>query len=490
MNKLKRVTLEKECVEPFYLTDPKYYEIYKKCIPPRESYYYFPKGEEIIVPNKKPTKSIRRVFYKMPYTNNEKQWLIDFKQLINSKSLKLPYFFDDYLLLAFIYSDGGKLDNSIKRLIKYIKFSNETFPMEINPNSRIIEILNKGFIYIYGRDNRFRPILVCQCKVFQKIYKNYQTEELLNATNFIMQFLVNHMLVPGKFETINMIVNMTGVSIISLPEPLKKIIPELSDNFLCRLYKNYIIGLTFFTRILYKIAVNFLDKVTVSKITVLDKKKDPALFKSIRRDNVEEQFGGTAPNMPQDAENGFFPPRMPSEHFIKEEENVNDILITEDEYIDKYKKGEIPEECVSPYIYEKLNTQKETYNKQESIKTEQTKYDLKKSKPISNISYSNNITKSSSNQIEGKSQFSQNTINLNSNYFMFKKQSEKNKIKHILNNGWDFQDESPYMKYDTRTIPIKHINLFEEINKFGQKKQNFCSKISLINSKCSTINYH
>lgn len=490
MNKLKRVTLEKECVEPFYLTDPKYYEIYKKCIPPRESYYYFPKGEEIIVPNKKPTKSIRRVFYKMPYTNNEKQWLIDFKQLINSKSLKLPYFFDDYLLLAFIYSDGGKLDNSIKRLIKYIKFSNETFPMEINPNSRIIEILNKGFIYIYGRDNRFRPILVCQCKVFQKIYKNYQTEELLNATNFIMQFLVNHMLVPGKFETLNMIVNMTGVSIISLPEPLKKIIPELSDNFLCRLYKNYIIGLTFFTRILYKIAVNFLDKVTVSKITVLDKKKDPALFKSIRRDNVEEQFGGTAPNMPQDAENGFFPPRMPSEHFIKEEENVNDILITEDEYIDKYKKGEIPEECVSPYIYEKLNTQKETYNKQESIKTEQTKYDLKKSKPISNISYSNNITKSSSNQIEGKSQFSQNTINLNSNYFMFKKQSEKNKIKHILNNGWDFQDESPYMKYDTRTIPIKHINLFEEINKFGQKKQNFCSKISLINSKCSTINYH
>ena len=73
---------------------------------------------------------------------------------------------------------------------------------------------------------------------------------------------------------------------------------------------------------------------------------------------------------------------------------------------------------------------------------------------------------------------------------MLKKQSEKNKIKHILNNGWDCQDESPYMKYNTRTIPIKHINLLDEINKFRKKKQEFCSKISLINSKYSTINYH
>ena len=127
------------------------------------------------------------------------------------------------------------------------------------------------------------------------------------------------MLIPSKYETWNMIVNMTGVSIVSLPEPLKKIIPELSDYYLCRLYKNYIIGLNFLTRILYKIVVNFLDKVTVAKINVLDKKKDPALFKDIRRDNIEEQFGGTAPNMPQENENGFFPPRMPSEHFIKED---------------------------------------------------------------------------------------------------------------------------------------------------------------------------
>ena len=151
-----------------------------------------------------------------------------------------------------------------------------------------------------------------------------------------------------------MIINLKGVSIISLPEPLKRLIPELSNYFLCRLYKNYLIGLNFITRILYKIAVNFIDKVTAAKITVLDKKGDPQLFKEIREDNIEEQFGGIAPNMPLESKNNYFPPRMPSNNFIKDNENINDILISEEEYINRYKNGKIPKACISPYIYEKL----------------------------------------------------------------------------------------------------------------------------------------
>jgi len=42
--------------------------IYNKCLPPKESYYYFPKGEEIMTYNsKKPIKSIRRIFYNTKY---------------------------------------------------------------------------------------------------------------------------------------------------------------------------------------------------------------------------------------------------------------------------------------------------------------------------------------------------------------------------------------------------------------------------------------
>ena len=79
-------------------------------------------------------------------------------------------------------------------------------------------------------------------------------------------------------------INLNGVSIISLPEPVKKLIPALSNYFLSRLYKNFIFGLNFLTRILYKIACNFLDPITVKKINILDKIGDPIIFKTIRKE--------------------------------------------------------------------------------------------------------------------------------------------------------------------------------------------------------------
>lgn len=481
MKPLKRLQLEKELEDPFYLKDPKLLEIYNKCLPPEESYYYFPKGEEIIIINReKPIKSLRRVFYNTPYTTDEQNWLKEFKQLINSNpAIKLPDYFDDFFLLAFIYSSNGNLEDSQKKIIEYLDYVKRTFPITITPNSKLIEILNKGFIYVLGRDNRYRPIIVCQCKVFQKFYKNYQTEELLQATSLLCQFIINHMLIPGQYETWNMIINMTGVSIISLPEPLKKLIPDLSNYFLCRLYKNYIIGLNFISKILYKIAVNFIDKVTADKIIVLDKKKDPALFKVIRPDNIEKQFGGTAPDMPVDAENGFFPPRMPSQQFITDNENPRDILITEDEYIKKYKNGEIPECCVSPYIHEKIKaTEKVEINKNEPPIQDNKSEPINKEIKLKNSS----LLKKSDLSIKEKK-----TIEIeNSSRMKTVKIQKKNtdyRVKYFIYNGWAVDEELSLSKYNYNTTNLKYINILKDINNFSEKKRKFISNISLFNGK-------
>ena len=83
MEKIKRVQLAKEMEDPYYLKDPILAELHKKCLPPKESYYYFPKGEEIIIINrKKPIKSLRRIFYNSTFNNDEQKWLLELKQQI------------------------------------------------------------------------------------------------------------------------------------------------------------------------------------------------------------------------------------------------------------------------------------------------------------------------------------------------------------------------------------------------------------------------
>ena len=443
MEELKRIKLEKEEEAPFYLNDPKLLEIYNKSLPPKESYYYFPKGEEIMTLNpKKPIKSIRRIFYNLKYTEYENKLCQELKEIIKSHTeLKLPDYFDDYVILMFVYARGGDLNASYELIIEYLNFINKNFPFLITPKSKEIEVLNK----------------------------------LLPAISFMCQYIINNMIIPGQFETWNMIVNFKGVSIISLPDSIKKLIPALSNYFPCRMNKTYIIGLSFITRLLYRFIVNFIDPITASKIIVINNKKDPALYQSIRKDNIEEQFGGTAPNLPIDNENGYFPPRMPSNHFIKEEENKNNILISEEDYIKKYKNGEIPIEVVSPYIYQELK-EKEKFEKNR-IKSQEIKCDIK----------------NNNNNIEIKKYFSaeinrnliQDEINKEKQRINEIKKLELEKMKKFVNNNWIYDgDNEELINYNSKyakCIKSNNNNIINDINAFRRKKLNYVKKIFSIN---------
>jgi hypothetical protein len=469
METLERLKIAKEMEDPYYFKDPKLLELYKRSLPPKEAYYHFPPPDEIIrVNQKKPKKSFRQIYYNVPFTDFENQWLIQFKQILsNHPETQLPDYFADYLLLGFIYADHCDLEKSYKHLLKYLEFCKETFPVVITPKSKVREILNRGFVYVYGRDSRFRPIVVCECTIFQKYYKLYSTPEILSAVFFLCQYVVNNMIIPGQFEAWTFILNLSGVSVLSLPEPAKKIIPGLSDYFLGRLYKAYIFGLNFITRIIYKITCAFLDPITVSKVVILDEIGDPKLFDRIRKDNVEQKFGGTANNLPVDEVDGFFPPRMPSEYFIKENENPNDILISEDEYINRYKSGQIPDCCVSPFIYEKLKLiEKEKQEKLEEIKNnEENKINEEKNQKQQSEEMQEKI-----NKIKFEEKRKLDMIRM-------KKNIEKERLQNFINYNWNYEEELSMTIYNNINCN-KLNNITNEINKFGDKRRNFFLKIS------------
>ena len=347
--------------DPYYCKDPKLYEIFKKCLPPREAYYYFPKPEEILViDNNKPENSIRRIFTNVPFTKFEKKWLKELKEIIDEHSdIVIPSGWDDGMSLGCVYSALGDIEFAYEIMVDYIKWFETTFPMIITPRDKSWELLNNGFLYIYGRDHQFRPIMVCQPYILQEKMDYFSNSDIVNVCLFVCQFAVNNLLIPGQIENWIMFFNLKGTSLLSLPEPIKQLVQELSDNFNFRLYKCYVLGMSLLMRILYRFVTSFIGQPNEDKMIILDGKKDKHLFDDFNPDNLEKRFGGRAADLVYCGENSLFPPRMPTDNIFFPNENANDILITEEEYIERCKKGLIPQQSISPYIQDKLNEKEE-----------------------------------------------------------------------------------------------------------------------------------
>ena len=477
----KRGQLAKEIEDPFYLKDPILLDLFEKCKPPKEAYLYFPKGEDIIViNNKKPESSYRKIYYNVPFFDMEKKYINKLREIINSDpAIKLPYFFDDELLLRFLYADDCELKEVFKRLKKYIEWSNKTFPLSIQPKSRTIEILNKGFIYAYGRDCKFRPILIFRLEQFVKNEKIYSVQEVLEAGIFLGQFVINHMLLPGQVERWNLLVNLRKATLLSLPDHIKKLLPIMNEGFISRMNKTYIIGMNFFFRFLYKIVCAFLRESTVKKIKILDGKKDQSIFEEIRKDNIEMSMGGTAPDARIGEENGIFPPRMPSENFILDSQRKEDILISEEEYIKKYKNGEIPKDFASPFILDKLKEEENNQIKEDNLdKNEFDKQIIQKNNEIeSEKNRTIDIHKKQEIVARTKEKFE-----IDKQLFI-KKQQEINKVKTFMKSGWEFKEE----KINTNSVNYQnnknlHKNIINEINSLCNKRKFFISNIYKISN--------
>ena len=417
-------------VDPFFIKDPLLYEIFKKSLPPKEAYYYFPKGKEIIeLHEKKPEKNNRRIFINVPFNKNEQDWLIQYKLIIASHpENKLPEYWNDGLNLAYIYSTECKLQKAYDRMINYFKWYNNFFPLNMQPGDKCVQLLNTGYLYICGRDHQFRPVIICQPYILQKNLENYSTTEILNSSIFICQYMVNYMLIPGQIENWIMLVNMDGTSILSLPDGIKKVINALSEYFIARLYRCYILGLNIVLRAIYKIICHFVEKTTVEKVIILDNKEDPRKFQDINPENIEKRFGGNALDLIYDQENCLFPPRMPSNNFFLETENPKEILITEEEYIEKYNSGYLPTNSVSPYILEKLRKEKNNKEKEEITRKKREEAQLKRDEAKTRAEINIYTTWISSNE-----QFDLSKFKTKSNKFMDRINTFKQKRDKFCN---------------------------------------------------------
>ena len=454
---------------PYYLKDPKLYELFQKSLPPKEAYYYFPKGDDVItIDNKNPENSSRKIFTNVQFTSFEKKWLKKFNKIIEEKDdISIPPGWHDGLSLACIYSALGDLEFGYEIMCDYIKWWERTFPMNISPKDKSWKLLNNGFLYIYGRDHQFRPIMVCQPYILQKKMDYFSNTDVVNVCLFVCQYAVNNLLIPGQIENWIMFFNLKGTSLLSLPEPMKLLVQELSDNFNFRLSKCYVLGMSFIMRILYKFVCTFIGQPNEDKIVILSNRKDKHLFDDFTPENLEKRFGGKAEDLIYGENDSLFPPRVPCDNVFFPWEDKNKILISENEYINKCKNGEIPIESMSPFIQEKLIIEEQNKKKHKEeqnkniIKNETKKYNILNT----NINIYNPIKTSINNN---------NNFNLNNDIDIRKtKAYEINKF--MRSSNWKIQEE-----FSNRNIfkSTKFNHFVNDIKSFIKNRERFIQGIT------------
>lgn len=136
--------------------------------------------------------------------------------------------------------------------------------------------------------------------------KSHSIEEYIEAAVFLMNYLKEYLLVPGKVENWIDITDMGKLSIRRFPlKSVVKIMETLEKLSRCRIGQSLVLNTPKSMRFLWDCTRPFLDKHNREKV-IFQSENTQVLLDFFHPDQVEEKFGGNAPNLVT-----FWPPCFP-----------------------------------------------------------------------------------------------------------------------------------------------------------------------------------
>jgi hypothetical protein len=162
----------------FFLDNPELKGKHELALPTDEMYRFFPPQEEILLVDSNPEKNYRFIFNGHQKTEYETKKLSNYLEY-ESKKGKLNYP-DNWLesdTMRLLQASEYDIKKAYKTIDENIKFRNKVYK---TINEKIISLLNSGFVYVYGRDHHFRPIIIVSIKTCTNLIsqKKYTFEEI------------------------------------------------------------------------------------------------------------------------------------------------------------------------------------------------------------------------------------------------------------------------------------------------------------------------
>ncbi len=360
---------------------------------PSYAYLYFPTlNDKVDYDEKKQTKTLRRIFEgDTEYLPFEKVKLIQLTGEIakqntmfgkislsinktkKTEKITFPYKWTEADNLRFLQSTQYNINKTIDNLMTHFNWRSKNINLSSKPaNDSIIRILNSGFIYVHGRDNRFRPVIHIITSVYIEYKNTFKFEEWEASVIYFIEYIIHNLLLPGQIENWDIICDLQGLSVTSIPDDLKKILNILQNNYRCRLFQMFIINVGGMLTFGWSIIKRILDPVTVKKIKLLKASQLSQICEFINPSQLEKQYGGIAENRNKERnkernssssnsnsnsssnrDDYFFPPIFPSDNYMVKGEKIDSILISEIYYKELVMKK--PKIVRSPYITFEMN---------------------------------------------------------------------------------------------------------------------------------------
>ena len=444
----------------FFLNIPELKKRHTKAMPNEEMYRYFPPKNEIIeLDDSNPKNSYRYIFNGQPKTEYEQKKLDNFHEF-ELKTGKIEYP-NDWLesntmrLLQASEYDIKKTYTQIKENIQWLNNTPKTI------NDKIINLLNSGFMYVFGRDSGFRPIIVVSIKTIKVILsQNYSFEDINKAIIYLMNYIIKYLLIPGQIENWIVFVDFDDVGISDIGE-FKKILSTLSKQR-GRVFKNYFVNISGFIKLSVKTAVKVFSSVA-KKLIILGSNELQKVQEIINPENIEQKYGGLAPNIIPGG-NNLFPPIMPSNNFALPKKKLN--IVTPEVYKEMcLNSNPYKPFAICPKFEEIWRKESEERRLFEEMKRKNATVQEQKRELITNKNINNNafIIPPKPKNYENK------RLSIN-------KKNNKAEIMAFLNEfeGYNMLDNLEERKYSIPSpIDIKEINLLFTRLKENQNFLNF-----------------
>lgn len=244
----------------------------------------------------------RKIHCNTKLTDQEVALLAELQRLAREED---KAFYPSLIVLATRYLSRARGDprKALKLMEETQRWREQYFKAgPIREDASLMEDLSHGVIYFAGRDRDLRPTIVVRAnRVPAAWYKGDCVDKVIRMLIFSMEYMLRYMLVPGRVENNNVIVDLKGLSASNVPiNALKQVYSVMSLHYMGRVYKFYIVNLSPWLSALTTVAKQILTDRQRQKLVFISKVAE--FSEDFAAHQLETDFGGSRPIL-----NTFYP---------------------------------------------------------------------------------------------------------------------------------------------------------------------------------------